>query len=143
MQRKSDRHLDVLSTILHPYASTGFDRISRRVSQEQSDWKKLDIYTIWTYRVHNFVTGIVDQLFVNVDFFFVKLRIKEKFDRCTYHDFFFLQSDNIYHGMDGLLFIVLLTSSIFLSLLCVLLYCILFLLNKYYFVQHYIIVVCN
>ena len=26
-------------------------------------------YTIWTYRVHNFVTGIVDQLFVNVDFF--------------------------------------------------------------------------
>ena len=77
MQRKSDRHLDVLSTILHPYASTGFDRISRRVSQEQSDWKKLDIYTIWTYRVHNFVTGIVDQLFVNVGFFFVKLRIKK------------------------------------------------------------------
>ena len=70
MQRKSDRHLDVLSTILHPYASTGFDRISRRVSQEQSDWKKLDIYIIWTYQVHNFVTGIVDQLFVNVDFFF-------------------------------------------------------------------------
>ena len=69
MQRKSDRHLDVLSTILHPYASTGFDRISRRVSQEQFDWKKQDIYTIGTYRVHNFVTGIVDQLFVNVDFF--------------------------------------------------------------------------
>ena len=142
MQRKSDRHLDVLSTILHPYASTGFDRISRRVSQEQSDWKKLDIYTIWTCQVHNFVTGIVDQLFVNVDFFSWNWELR-KIWQMYISWFFFLQSDNIYHGMDGLLFIVLLTSSIFLSLLCVLLYCILFLLNKYYFVQHYIIVVCN